>query len=110
LEAPKPLLDAYAVIPDIASMPRAMTVVQLLRGQGLSVQMQASTISAEGAVAMPSFKAQFKRADASGAHYALIFGTDELADNSVSVKPLMGGEQKTFPLSELSRLISFLKH
>jgi histidyl-tRNA synthetase len=110
LDAPKPSLDAYAVIPDIVSMPRAMAVVQQLRGQGLSVQMQASTISAEGAVAMPSFKAQFKRADASGAHYALIFGADELADNSVSVKPLMGGEQKTFPLSELSRLISFLKH
>ena len=33
-------------------------------------------------------KAQFKRADASGARYALIFGDDELARGEVAVKPL----------------------
>ena len=35
-----------------------------------------------------SMKAQFKKADASGARYALIFGDDELARGEVAVKPL----------------------
>ena len=33
-------------------------------------------------------KAQFRRADASGAAFALIFGADELARGLVAVKPL----------------------
>jgi len=42
-----------------------------------------------------SFKSQMKKADASGARYALIIGEDELAKNAVTVKPLRGGEQRT---------------
>ena len=33
-------------------------------------------------------KSQFKKADASGARYALIFGPEELARGEVAVKPL----------------------
>jgi histidyl-tRNA synthetase len=33
-------------------------------------------------------KSQFKRADASGARWALVFGGDELAAGEVSLKPL----------------------
>ena len=33
-------------------------------------------------------KSQFKKADASGARYALIFGADELARGEVAIKPL----------------------
>lgn len=36
------------------------------------------------------FKSQFKRADRSGALYALILGEDEAADGAVAVKPLRG--------------------
>uniref|UniRef100_UPI003592EB4D His/Gly/Thr/Pro-type tRNA ligase C-terminal domain-containing protein n=1 Tax=Thiocapsa sp. TaxID=2024551 RepID=UPI003592EB4D len=35
-----------------------------------------------------SFKSQFKKADRSGAAYALILGESELAQGSVGVKPL----------------------
>ena len=35
-----------------------------------------------------SMKSQFKRADASGARFALVFGADELARGEVLVKPL----------------------
>ena len=35
-----------------------------------------------------SMKSQFKRADASGARHALIFGDDELARGEVAIKPL----------------------
>ncbi len=54
-----------------------------------------------------SFKAQFKRADKSGARFALILGDDEVAEQIVSVKDLRGGnEQQTVAWDELS---SYLK-
>jgi histidyl-tRNA synthetase len=44
-------------------------------------------------------KSQFKRADASGARFALVFGADETAQGMVSVKPLRGqGTQVLRPL------------
>ena len=82
--APAP--DAYAVLPDAAALPRAMQAVQALRGAGISVQMHASLTPGAD-----SMKTQFKKADASGAAYALIFGGDELADNAVTVKALRAG-------------------
>ena len=39
-------------------------------------------------------KAQFKRADRSGAAYALVLGEHELAEGAVVVKPLRSGEQQ----------------
>jgi len=42
-----------------------------------------------------SFKSQFKKADRSGARFALVLGEDELARGVVGVKPLRaGGEQR----------------
>src|SRR5690606_4233671 len=82
-EPPAP--DAYAVVPDAATIARVMPVLRALRLQGIKVQMHA--VSAEG---MGSMKSQFKKADASGARFALIFGADELAQNQVAVKPLRG--------------------
>jgi histidyl-tRNA synthetase len=37
-----------------------------------------------------SFKSQFKKADRSGARFALILGDEELADQQISLKPLRG--------------------
>jgi len=49
-----------------------------------------------------SFKSQFKRADRSGAAYALILAENELTTSSITIKPLRGqGAQQTIPLSEL---------
>ena len=43
-----------------------------------------------------SFKSQFKKADKSGANYAIVMGEEELAQQVVAVKPLrVEGEQKT---------------
>ena len=51
-----------------------------------------------------SFKSQMKKADASGARYALIFGDDEAAASTVAVKPLReSGEQVAVPLAQLVR-------
>ncbi len=83
----QPAPDAYAVVPDVAALPQAMTLLRVLRQQGVSVLMHAG-----GAEGMGSMKSQFKKADASGARFALIFGSDELAQGMVSLKPLRAPE------------------
>ncbi|HXF07583.1 MAG TPA: histidine--tRNA ligase [Candidatus Acidoferrales bacterium] len=50
-----------------------------------------------------SFKAQLKRADRSGARFAIILGEQEWATRSVQVKPLREDQpQKSMPASDLS--------
>jgi histidyl-tRNA synthetase len=80
-----PVPDAYAIIPDAAAWPVASRALQALRAAGVSVQMHAG--SADG---MGSMKSQFKKADGSGARFALIFGQAELEAGQVAVKPLRG--------------------
>lgn len=84
--ASSPVPDAYAIVAEAAGLPAAMQCLQVLRSQGVSVQMHAG--SSEG---MGSIKSQFKRADASGAHYALVFGPDEIQQGVVTVKSLRDG-------------------
>ena len=81
-----PVPDAYAVVPMTQALPAAMRTLQLLRAAGVSVRMHASAAEGSG-----SMKSQFKKADASGARYALIFGADELAQGMVTVKSLRDG-------------------
>ncbi len=98
--APRELVpDAYAVVQDVDSMPAAMAALQQLRTLGVRVQMQPS--AAEG---MASLKSQFKKADASGSPYALVFAGDELARGAVLVKSLRDGSgaQVERPLSSLA--------
>ena len=95
--------DAYAVVPDAAALPIVLRTLQSLRSAGVSVQMHAGA----GPDGMGSMKSQFKRADASGARFALIFGADEIARNCVAVKPLRGDKaaegtgQTPRPLSDV---------
>ena len=86
IDAPAP--DAYAVIPDAAALPAVLKTLQALRAAGASVQMHAAVANTAG---MGSMKSQLKKADASGAAFALIFGADELAAAEVTVKALRDG-------------------
>ena len=79
-------LDVYAIVPDVSSLPLVLQILQTLRAAGVSAQMHSR--SDEG---MGSMKSQFKRADNSGARYALIFGSDEISKNLVTVKSLRDG-------------------
>ncbi len=79
-------LDAYAVVAQTTALPVVLSTLQALRNAGVSVQMHASAGNSVG-----SMKSQFKRADASGAHYALIFGDDELLQHRVTIKSLRDG-------------------
>ncbi|WP_312783284.1 histidine--tRNA ligase [Acidovorax temperans] len=83
-----PACDVYAIIPNAASLPAAIKAIEAMRAAGTSVQMHASAASGAG---MGSMKSQFKRADSSGAAYAVVFGEDEMARGVVSVKSLRDG-------------------
>jgi histidyl-tRNA synthetase len=94
LQAPTAAPDVYAVVPDPAELPRILPTLEALRAAGVAVQMHAGG---------GSFKSQFKKADGSGARYALVFGADELARGEVAVKPLRdGAEQSSRPLADVA--------
>ena len=99
--------DAYAIVPNAAQSARAISVCESLRALGLSVVMHASGPS--GGAGM---KAQFKRADASGARYALIFGEDELARGEVAIKPLRDAQaaQRCVALVDLANWAQQLRN
>lgn len=86
VQQPMAAPDAYAVVPDAATMPLVLRTLGQLRDAGVRVQMHAAGAEGQG-----SFKSQFKKADASGAHFALIFGGDEVARGEVTVKSLRDG-------------------
>jgi histidyl-tRNA synthetase len=96
---PDSVPDAYAIVPDVQSLPVVLSFLRQLRALGVKVQMHAG--SGEG---VGSMKSQFKKADGSGARFALIFGADELAQNTVSVKSLRDGDgaQRSESLQNLS--------
>ena len=104
--SPEPAPDAYAIIPDASALPLVMQALHALRAQGVAVQMHAGT--GEG---MGSMKSQFKRADGSGAAFALVFGPDELASGEVTVKALRdgAGAQTRQPLANVAAWAGTLK-
>lgn len=98
--------DAYAIVPDAGALPIAMACLEALRAQGVSVLMHAGS-----GAAMGSMKSQFKRADASGARHALIFGADEIDKGVVTIKALRDGTgaQLVHALADVAQWASSLK-
>lgn len=95
-----PAPDVYAVISESSALPAASVALQSLRGEGVNIQMHASVTAGD----MGSMKSQFKKADSSGARYALIFGAEELAQGCVAVKPLRAGKSEHISSQTLQRL------
>jgi histidyl-tRNA synthetase len=95
--------DVYAIVPDASALPVVFKTIQTLRAQGMSVQMHAG--AGEG---MGSMKSQFKKADGSGAQFALIFGGDELARGEVTLKSLRdgAGAQEAVPLADVTARVA----
>jgi histidyl-tRNA synthetase len=91
--------DAYAIVQEVTALPVAMKVLQTLRARGVSVQMHAGSGESMG-----SMKSQFKKADASGARYALVFGSEEINQGQVAVKSLRdgAGAQRTEALQHVN--------
>ena len=76
---------AYVVHLSEAGARLASRVGEVLRDAGNAI-----VVNAGGG----SIKSQMKKADASGAAFALIIGDDEVAAGNVSVKPLRGGGEQ----------------
>lgn len=72
-------LDAYLVHAGDAARAVAGKLAETLRDEGLAVAQHAGG---------GSFKSQMKKADASGARFALIVGDNEAAAGTVAVKPM----------------------
>ncbi len=75
------VLDVYLVHWGENSESQALSLAEDCRAHGLSVQMHCG----EG-----SLKSQMKKADQSGASFAILMGDDERANQVVTIKPLRG--------------------
>ncbi len=107
VQPPLPLPDVYAVVPGPEALPTAMQVAETLRAAGVAVLMHAAGKDAWG-----SMKSQFKKADASGARQALIFGAEELGRGEVSVKPLRdaAAAQTTRRIADIAAWVQELRN
>lgn len=79
-------LDVYVVYAADA-IDAAWVMTEQLRDRGVSAAIHGLV---DGAAA--SFKSQMKKADGSGARFAIIMGSDEVAQSKLSVKDLRGGD------------------
>lgn len=100
IEIPSLAPHAYLVMQGDAAEREGLKLAETLRDTLSGLRIMTNCASA-------SFKSQMKRADKSGAHYAIILGDNEINEGVVSLKPLNGGEQL-----QLSRdaLIEHLTH
>jgi len=81
--------DAYLVFAGAAAESFAPAVAERLRDAGWRVVQHAGG---------GSFKNQMKKADNSGARFALLVGDNEALAGAITVKPMRGGEQETIAL------------
>ena len=75
--------DVYLVHQGEAAQMQSFVLGERMRDAGLDVVLHCASITGVG-----SFKSQMKRADASGAAYAVIVGDDEIAQGNAIVKAL----------------------
>lgn len=88
LAAPAKLPHAYLISMGAEAELAGLALAERLREQVAGLRLQSN---AGGG----SFKAQFKRADRSGARYALVLGEDELARGEITLKDLRGDAEQT---------------
>ena len=94
LPEPQAQCDIFVLHQGGETLTAAMIIAERLRSAGIDTILFCPP---DGQSA--SFKSQMKKADASGAAFAVIIGPDELAKNEAALKDLRGtGEQKTVSL------------
>ncbi|NJN51395.1 MAG: histidine--tRNA ligase [Gammaproteobacteria bacterium] len=95
---PLPGIDGYCVVMDAQFAVAGMRLADALRAAGLTIRVHAGG---------GKLKSQMKRADASGARFALILGEDEIAQGRVSVKWLRQDvPQETVALDALAAYLA----
>lgn len=97
-----PITDIYVLTQESQPLIQTQLLAEKIRQHsGFNVQIHLSSAS---------MKSQFKKADKSGARYALILGADELQNDQVSVKLLRGelGDDKQLTLKRTD-VLSWLR-
>ncbi len=89
----EPECDVYVVHQGESAARRALQLGEKLRDAGLDIIVHGGPAS---------FRSQMKRADASGAAFAVIVGDNELAAGAATVKRLSDGSQETIGFDALS--------
>ena len=91
--------DVYLVAVGEGTRERAFALAEELRDEVAGIRVETN-------LGGGSFKAQMKRADKSGARYALVLGEQELADERIGCKPLRSDEeQESIALAELAAVL-----
>jgi histidyl-tRNA synthetase len=91
----EPQVDAAVVHADKASATAAWLASERLREADFRVVLMTGA----------SLKSQMKKADASGAPFAVILGDEEVQSSTVTIKPLRGGEQQRLKLEQAIELL-----
>ena len=93
----EPACDVYFLHQGGKTLETSLVYAERLRSAGLEVILHSTADGLPG-----SFKSQMKKADASGATYAVIIGEDELQNQQAQLKDLRGtGQQEAVALQEL---------
>lgn len=90
-EVPPSNLDVFVALAEPAASDVAQVFLQQLRAHG---------VAADRDYQGKGLKAQFKAADRERAAYVAIFGGDEIAKGTVSLKDLASGEQRELPQAD----------
>jgi histidyl-tRNA synthetase len=100
-DVPAEYPHAYLVLAGAAATARGLTLAESLRDALPWLRIETD-------LGGSSVKAQFKRADRSGATIAIVLGDEELARGVAAVKPLRdgGGAQQDCPLPELAARVA----
>jgi histidyl-tRNA synthetase len=99
-EAPATNADVYIAALGDGTLERAFTLAEELRDNIAGIRVELN-------LGGGSFKSQMKRADKSGAEYALILGEQELADDCIGIKPMRStDEQISVALDELAATLA----
>jgi histidyl-tRNA synthetase len=91
--------DVYLAAVGEGTRERAFALAEELRDEVAGIRVETN-------LGGGSFKAQMKRADKSGARYALVLGEQELAEQRIGCKPLRSdAEQESIALAELAAVL-----
>lgn len=94
-------VDVYVVTAGEGTLTAGMLLAEKLRNQLPQLRIMSNFGGG-------NFKKQFKRADNVGAAIALVLGENEIAQNTVVVKDLHGGEQTTMAQDEVAAKLAAL--
>ncbi len=97
----EPVVDVYLIRVGELAEQQGIYFAEAIRDQITNIKLQIDCVGG-------SFKSQFKKADKSGATYALILGDDEASRGEVSIKALRDEQQAQQVLSQTDA-IKFLQ-